>query len=131
MLSATAAAAQVRQDVAAALEQAAKDATTSRVGAVLIDAAVPRSTKATDASAWKTWTTFRELRGEQTKFDATTPTSTVDGVLCTFLLSVYGAMKPRSRSSALPKPSSAHAVVEAVRRKHGRDHFQLAATPRV
>jgi hypothetical protein len=116
---------------ALALARHASAASPSRVGADLIDAAVPLATRHVEDCAWETWTTFRAHRGEPPSFAADAAPRDVEDVLCTFLLTVFYNMRPRSRKAAVPKPSSAEAVVNNVRRKHARDYFPLAATPRV
>jgi hypothetical protein len=93
--------------------------------------ATPSATGRVDAAAWRSWTTFREGRGEPLAFTDPPGQRAVEDALCAFLLSVFGAMQPRTRGDAVPQPKSALAVVSAVRRVHKRLHYALPPTPRV
>jgi hypothetical protein len=106
-------------------------ASASRPGDELIREAVPRNTRNAEASALRSWDSFRSSTGAARHLAPDLDPSAVEDVFCMFLLALFATMKPRKKSSPSAQPKSAAAVIEHIRRVHTRDGHRLPPTPRV
>ena len=103
------------------------------------DLAVPRSTAAKDKSAWKKWVAFCRLLGTPEWRDCPEAHDGHDRVgrrrecfiQAAFLLWSFRTMVPRNRSHQLPKPASARACLDAVRRVHRYNDIVMCPAPSV
>lgn len=103
------------------------------------DLAVPRTTAAKDRSAWRKWVAFCRLLGTPEWRDCPDAHDGLDHngrrrecfIQAAFLLWAYRTMVPRNRSSRLPKPASARACLDAVRRVHRQNDINMCPAPSI
>ena len=103
------------------------------------DLAVPRTTAAKDRSAWKKWVAFCRILGTPEWRDCPDAHEGHDRagrrrecfIQAAFLLWAYRTMVPRNRSHQLPKPASARACLDAVRRVHRHNDIVMCPAPSI
>ena len=103
------------------------------------DLAVPRTTAAKDRSAWKKWVAFCRILGTPEWRDCPDAHDGHDRagrrrecfIQAAFLLWAYRTMVPRNRSHQLPKPASARACLDAVRRVHRHNDIIMCPAPSI
>ena len=101
--------------------------------------AVPRTTAAKDRSAWKKWVAFCRILGTPEWRDCPDAHDGHDRagrrrecfIQAAFLLWAYRTMVPRNRSHQLPKPASARACLDAVRRVHRHNDIIMCPAPSI
>jgi hypothetical protein len=101
----------------------------------IIDYAVPLNTLAVDDGAMRRWRSFCAIMAiDSNRPDATDADynhRTESDIMAAFLIYIFENMEPRSKSDPSPKPSSALAVVDAVRRVCRRRNGTTLPMPRL